>query len=254
MSEFSFAIHAGWAVDAETPATIGAKSIHTLDMLGELGATFQGWYVVDAAERSIPLGETRGQITKLVEDHVSRDDFGFAQPNEGYTVWATTCDAPNVPLDRSMNMMITAGAVRGNKLTLKAGWYLADPDPAMVTYGAFRSALVMMGAIWPCPWLNAYVFSDSYWTTSPVPGAPPFPYSLFHMAWMSYLSAPLAKGLAPPPELIAEPTPGGGMLLIAAEERLDPSDPEHLRRSHMLADIMIERAGGSDKPARSGPY
>ena len=77
---------------------------------------------------------------------------------------------------------------------------------------------------------------------------------MFHMAWMPYLSAPLAKGLVPPPELIAEPTPGGGLLLVAAEERLDPTDPEHLRRSRMLAEIMIEWAGGSDKPARAGPY
>jgi len=149
-----------------------------------------------------------------------------------------------------MNLTITAGATRDNGLDLKAGWYLADPDPAIVTYAAFRSALVTMGSIWPCPWINAYVFSDTYWTTSPVAGASPFPYSMFHMAWMPYLSAPLAKGLVPPPELIAEPTPGGGLLLVAAEERLDPTDPEHLRRSRMLAEIMIERAGGRQRQAR----
>lgn len=254
MSELAYAIRAEWYADKDKPAEIGAKSLRTLDSLTALDPVFDGWHIVDAGERSIPLESARAQIAKLVEDNVSRDDFDFPEPSNGYAVWATTCDEVQVPLGKSMNLAISAGAARRNELVLEAGGYLAAPDPAIVTYAAFRSAVITVGSIWPCPWLNAYVFSDSYWTTSPVPGAPPFPYSLFHMAWMSYLSAPLAKGLVPPPELIAEPTPGGGMLLIAAEDRLDPTDPEHLRRSRMLAEIMIERAGGSDKPARSGPY
>jgi hypothetical protein len=39
--------------------------------------------------------------------------------------------------------------------------------------------------------------------------------------------------------------------MIAAEERLDPTDPDHMRRSRKMAEIMIERAGdpGSKGPA-----
>ncbi len=41
----------------------------------------------------------------------------------------------------------------------------------------------------------------------------------------------------------AERTPDGGLLMIAAEERLDPANPDHMRRSRAIAEIMIARAG-----------
>jgi hypothetical protein len=63
------------------------------------------------------------------------------------------------------------------------------------------------------------------------------------MSWLSYLSAPLAAGLEPPADILSERTPDGGLLMIAAEERLDPANPDHMRRSRIIAEIMIARAG-----------
>jgi hypothetical protein len=76
-----------------------------------------------------------------------------------------------------------------------------------------------------------------------IPGSPLFPASLFHISWLAYLSAPLAAGLKLPGEILTERTPDGGLLMIAAEERLDPTNPEHLRRSRILAETMIAHAG-----------
>jgi hypothetical protein len=75
------------------------------------------------------------------------------------------------------------------------------------------------------------------------PGIPSFPSSSYGIPWLSYLSKPLAAGLTPPPGLLSERTPDGGLLMIAAEDRLDPTNPEHMRRSRAMADIMIARAG-----------
>ena len=36
--------------------------------------------------------------------------------------------------------------------------------------------------------------------------------------------------------------------MIAAEERLDPANPEHLRRAHILAETMVKRTGGNFGP------
>jgi hypothetical protein len=38
-----------------------------------------------------------------------------------------------------------------------------------------------------------------------------FPYSTFHITWIAYLSAPLAKGLELPAEILTERTPDGGV-------------------------------------------
>ncbi len=72
---------------------------------------------------------------------------------------------------------------------------------------------------------------------------PSFPYSQYQMPWIGYLTAERTKGLRAPPELATERTPDGGLLMIAAKERLDPGNPDHMARSKLLARIMIERGG-----------
>jgi hypothetical protein len=75
-------------------------------------------------------------------------------------------------------------------------------------------------------------------------GAPLFPYSRYHVPWIAYLSAPLASGLQLAAGILAERTPDGGVLMTAMEERLDPTNPEHLRRARIIAETMVTHAGG----------
>ena len=51
-----------------------------------------------------------------------------------------------------------------------------------------------------------------------------------------------------PEEILTERTPDGGLLMIAAEERLDPTNPDHLRRSRILAETMIAHSGEPRAP------
>jgi len=76
-----------------------------------------------------------------------------------------------------------------------------------------------------------------------IPGATLFPYTRFHIPWLAYLSAPLASDFQLPAEIRSERTPDGALLLTATEERLEPTNPEHLRRARLLAETMIARAG-----------
>jgi len=48
------------------------------------------------------------------------------------------------------------------------------------------------------------------------------------MAWMSYLSARFAPLVVPPRSAIVEHPQGGGLLMIATEERFDVANPAHL--------------------------
>jgi hypothetical protein len=88
-----------------------------------------------------------------------------------------------------------------------------------------------------------------------IPTEPTFPVSIFHIAWMAYLSTPLASDLILPPEIQTERLPDGGLLMIATEERLDPTNPEHVRRARTLAETLIERTGyqRTARHGREGP-
>jgi hypothetical protein len=100
-----------------------------------------------------------------------------------------------------------------------------------------------MNAIWQAPWASAFALESYYYDEPLAPGAPLFPYSKFHIAWIGYLSAPLAKDLELPPEIMTERTPDGGVLVTAIEERLDPGNAEHLWRARILAETMVKHTG-----------
>jgi hypothetical protein len=81
----------------------------------------------------------------------------------------------------------------------------------------------------------------------------------FGAAWIVYLSAPLAKGLALPRELVAEPTTGGGVCLSTTQTLLDQSSADEMLRSRLLEKIALERIGLGvgrgfpHSPVRVGP-
>jgi hypothetical protein len=123
----------------------------------------------------------------------------------------------------------------------------------------FKAALLAINAIWPSAWACAYAFrsestrvpevdapgvvSYSLVDVPMIPSEPTFPRSLFHVAWFAYLSPELAAGLKLVPEILAERTPDGGLLMSAATERLDPLNSEHRRRARVLVETMIARTG-----------
>ena len=63
------------------------------------------------------------------------------------------------------------------------------------------------------------------------------------MPWISYLDAERSAKVEPPPPITSERTPDGGLLMIAAETRLDPTNALHMRPSRLIAQIMIAHGG-----------
>jgi hypothetical protein len=216
--------------------------VNTLDGLNRIDPiVFSNWQVMDfPAIESLPLATARPRIAAIIDNNVSRDDFGKPEPDDGYSAGASTGDTLG---PRRMSLRISAGGTDAGETDLKAGEYNMFPDPAVVTYPVFKGALLAINAIWPPVWACAYALRMDYDKVPLIPGAALFPYSRFHIPWLAYLSAPLAAGLEPPPEIKTERTPDGGLLMSATEERLDPTDPEHLRRARILAQTMVARAG-----------
>jgi hypothetical protein len=121
-------------------------------------------------------------------------------------------------------------------------------DLLMVTYPMFKAALLAASATWDahlsyaCASRNGTVsvpiniapgvpaFRIDSATLAPLD--PTFPATSFRIPWIAYLSAERADGLTLAREILTERTPDGGLLMNATTERLDPMNPEHLRRAH----------------------
>ena len=256
---FNYYIRSGLPSNPESPASLGAKFVRTVDALSGIDpAVFSNWKVMDYPARdSLPLAAARSRIAAIIDNNVSRDDFGQPNPYRGYSAGAYTDRGS--PSSRGMSLRIRAGGKNAGETSLMAGKYNIFPDAAVVTYPLFKAALLAINAIWPPAWACACAFGSDFVkvpvnygdgvrgyrleSLPPAPSDPTFPYSRFHIPWLAYLSAHLAAGIELPAEIKTERTPDGGLLMIAAEALLEPTDPEHLKRSRVLADIMIARAG-----------
>lgn len=256
---FNYNIRSALPSNPESPVSLGAKFVRTLDALSSIDPTvFSDWQVMDYPARdSLPLAAARSRIAAIIDNNVSRDDFGKPNGYRGYSAGAYTDRGGLSP--RGMSLRIRAGGKNAGETNLMAGEYDMFPDAAVVTYPLFKAALLAINAIWPSAWTCAYAFRSDFVkvpvnygdgvqgyrleSLPPVPSDPTFPYSPFHITWLAYLSAPLAADVKLPPEIKTERTPDGGLFMIAAEQRLEPTDPEHLRRARILADTMITRTG-----------
>lgn len=242
--EFNYGIRSEFPGMPESPTAVGAKFLKMLDALSRADPVFERWLINDVnAFTIIPIEEARPRIAAIIENNVKEDDEG-PDPDAGYNAAATTGYDMG---PKSMNVSVGAGGTLFGEILLQAGYYGTPPDLALVTYRAFKAGLLAIGAGWPATWACAYAFHVDYDEVPLIPGAPLFSYSQFHIAWIGYLSATLAGGVALPPDIRTEPTPDGGLLIIAAEERLDPTNPEHLRRARIVADTMIARLGTGER-------
>lgn len=273
VSDLHYSISAQWWAGDEDAATVGVRLLETLDRLSLLAPAWRNWELLDRpGAEEVLLADARSGMTEFVELNTYRDDYDEPDPDEGYTLvtWSQAiAGEPDPP--RKTNLTINAGSRWRNNILFEVGaGYKTLPDFALITYPLYFGALEILASSWPCPWAYADVFVDDHseaevfdpatfkWVEDPHEPSPPF-----KNVWMAYLSAPLAAGLTPSPELISKPTPGGGLILSATQDRLDPTNPEHMRRSRMLQAIMHERVSDAPKqsgtlrskfPARVGPY
>jgi len=263
----TYNVRAVWLGGGLTPAAIGQRFLSTLRQLGPLSPAMSNWQLGDPPiPRWVPLADVAPRMTEVVEHNVQLDDDRDPYPEDGYCVVSQGSAVPSeFGGPDKIHLAANVGGRWLNKLEFEVGSLVSPPDLLLVTYPIYKGALEALAANWPCPWALAFAFTPSdepagRWVNEKDlyarMRAP------FEVAWIAYLSAPLAKGLAPPPEIVSERTPGGGVILSAMQERLDPANSEHMRRSRMLEAIMDERVGcvgpyrsqTAELPARVGPY
>jgi len=233
---------AKWGADGLDPPAIAARIVDMLNRTSDLVPAGQRWFILDQKrERWASVTES---LRDLIEANEIPGDFGEPNPGWGYSVVLLTLDSDQgPPTSTSLDISITAGSNSLNYFSFEIGDGRNLPDYSRCTYQIHRAMIGAIAEVWPCPWIFAYN-SRSPRVHPPTdlavngPLKPPF-----GGAWIVYLSAPLAKGLAPPTELVVEPTAGGGLFLSTARTLLDQSNADEMRRSRLLEKIALERIG-----------
>jgi hypothetical protein len=243
MGPLLYDINSAWPGRVESADTVGSKFLLTLDSLQTLEPSFADWESSDELDGSngYSIASRRERIADWLADHPppGEDRAGFQ--GAGYWVYAVSGQSADPGPSRRAVFHVQAGSRFGNESHFEVGSTLRPPDPSFITFAVYRAALLAMISIWPASWACARC---SIWGEKPptFAGESPFPYSRFQMPWMGYLSADRAAPLNAPAMVITERTPDGGLLMIAAETRFDPTNVEHLRRARLIAEIMIEHA------------
>jgi hypothetical protein len=272
---YIYSLRSQWPRREETPATIGVKFVNMLDALRDIDPIFGDWIVLDPPIprmrysiadylkiKFVPLDVARSGITQIIEHNVVLDDASEADPDEGYSVNARVGGDFND--SRTVHMRLEAGGREIGSTDLKFGEWTKPPDLTIVTYPMYRAVLLAINAVWRPRWACAYAFrvgtvsvpnvevapgvvGTRIDSLPPVPLDPTFPYSIFHIPWIAYLSAEDSIGIAQPGDIFTERTLDGGLLMSVTTDRLDPMNLEHARRARALADLMIARFGPSSK-------
>jgi len=252
---FTFFIRTHPAWIEGSPHSIGDRFVRTLDALSESEPSiFTNWEITDRPTKSsVPLATARARIGTMVENNVARGELDEPDPDNGYHVWAFTRVDDR---SREIHLWINAGGKHAGHVWLRTGVTNSPVDLSIVTFPTFKAALLALVANWALPWSSAHAFRSNV-AMVPVHGGaglklesrpmlpqePTFPRSPFEIPWIGYLSATLSAGLRLSPEIATERVLDGGLLMIATKDRLDPDNPEHLRRARIIAETMIACTG-----------
>ena len=271
MSKVTYEVWARWWSAKESPTALGPRFIETLDELSHVAPVMNNWEVWNGRASFLTLPKARLDMAKLVANGVRRGDDRRPDPDDGYSMVALGAEVEReLRTSRSVDVSVSAGSIRTNEASIGFGGTTGAQDLELMTYPLFRGAVEVLASTWPCPWVEAYAYTPNFPPLEPATlplhvdrRGPPQPREEYHFPWILYLSAPFARGLKPSKDLLCEPTPGGGIMLSAVTGRLDPTDPEHVRRSRLLQAIIAERLPPEKPPrwsvmaapdARLGPY
>jgi hypothetical protein len=242
MIDNAFTISATWEGRQESAADVAERFLRSLDALSTISPYFRSWgfaeenlEIEDLLEGKEPsvvgLEEVRDRFVEIVELGGEADVAGNPLPQLGYQVTACNCLEGTQVNPFTVALYVHAGGNRSACGSLIFGTeHDQVPDPSIVAYPVFKSALVALAEVWDVP--GAHAFSDQLskdWD---------YPALRFDLAWMTYLSAALAAEITPPAGILTERTPNGGLLLIAADKTFDVSDPEHMEAARRIRDAM----------------
>ncbi len=251
MPFYNYAGRIEWAKNRKVPKQIADELLRIVAAIDKsyappAGCTTSYWFVtaIDGSYDPVKLNNYVDNFASYVEHNISIYD-GEPDPMGGFrVVFGLGIEPESAEKLGILKCLVRDGSPVKNYFLFEVGESTMPPVPDRVNFFFYRHVLLDGVSIWPSDWANVRC---SLWGATPAEACvdPTFPYSHFQMPWMSYLSAERAAKVKPPAGIVTERTPDGGLLMIAAETRLDPQDREHMKRSRALAEIMIEHVGNN---------
>lgn len=223
MIENDFTISGTWEWRPEGSKEIAERFLDSLDALSAISPHFSSWKFTErnleiedllAGEKpgQIGLEDVRNRFAEIVERGGQSDVAGNPLPQLGYQVSTWNGNEKSQIDPFSVTLRVQAGGDRTASRSVTFGTqYDQIPDPSIIAYPVFKATLLALADKWNVS--GARAFSEELsqdWN---------YPALRFDLAWMTFLSAPLAAQIRPPSGIVSERTPGGGLLLVAAEER-----------------------------------
>lgn len=241
MNSYYCSIYASVRAEKASPVDLSKRFLRTLSEVAKCSSPVSDWRLMPRpfARDSLTFDEACGNIEKFVGDNVATVDM---QPDIDLGYHLAARNKLGMQAD-SLGLSAKIGGKFDAKIEFEVGFIGTPSDLSVVSYPLFKSVLSIFIEQWPVIWANADIYWRDYYKSASAPGAMPHPYSRYSVPWISYLSAPLVEGFKPPPDIQAERTPGGGLIMIATENRPDPTNSEEMQRSRKIAEIMIARAG-----------
>ena len=221
-SLISYNLQANWMEREESAPGVARRYLAYFTRLACEHDVFGSWFV---GSRLAKLEEVEGDLVSVVEQDVTRDDYGEPSPLEGFS----TC---GLSRDRRQTFVFVGSAGSPLPSPYLSGLsfhtdYGVLPDQAFATYAIWRSICLATIASWEPLYciaapstLNPFRRKGSWYWES----------------WFTYVHPSLMHRIDVPRIPVVERTPDGGLLLAAADEVFAVDNPDHLEAARRIAD------------------
>ena len=219
---------ADWGRRPETAESLAGRWLALIARLEVLDPVFARWSHWEEGSGFVPFDPRLEAQGARVIAHTERTRTGRLVPEAGSRIWNMTDPHPR---SRRFNISMFAGndnAYHDNNVVFKTD-SCAVPDPRVLTYRIFRGALLAIAETFAVTQAYAYP-SDLFdlWSKGP---AHKFDLPL---AWISYIPARFGPLVTPPPNVIVEHRPDGGLLMAATDETFVTANPAHLAAARTI--------------------
>jgi hypothetical protein len=228
-SSKEFYLRCAWERRAETTDSLASRFLRTIDSFRRIDPVFDLWEC--GRKRTKKLESNRNCFAEEIAEGISRDDWGEPDPVYGYRFSAWTRDVPKdcMFVFRCHGGATVASLFPNDAILETYSPKESGPNPHVVSYKVFRTALLALVEAWEPVKAGAYSRKLIQMNDEG---------SYFPRPWIQYLCPWLAQKIAPPATALVERLPDGGLLMSAATETFDVNNPQHMAVASDIAAAM----------------
>jgi hypothetical protein len=230
----SYDITSYWGARPEAADALAGRLKRFLGRLSAIGPEYSSWSFARAGKRGrLDPSDIRALAT-MIEKSVARSDDGRPEPESGYQIVFGNWN------DRASNLEsivfhVNAGCSYDASYFTNCVSLATEPQPrgtpSRYTYEVLKAIMLAIIDCWDVTYCAAINSDLLYLEPSPAELGRAF----FRLAWIAYISPRLASLLRPPPPLMTERLPNGGILMTATTEQFEVDNPDHVAGARGIA-------------------